>query len=98
MINVKHCYSVMNLIIDLKLSLYIKERQNFQLLTHITTLQPPKDPPIIVQIAGSPRQNATAKDSEWVRFAQCLSLWDFSLLKLNRKDVGIWKFLGMKGN
>lgn len=39
----------------------------FCLLTHVTPLPARRAPPIIVHVAGAPRHNAAAKDSEWVR-------------------------------
>jgi len=37
------------------------------LILHATLLPPRRSPPVKVQIAGAPRDNALAKDSEWVR-------------------------------
>jgi len=37
------------------------------LLTHVTPLPHRRAPPIVVEMHGSPRVNALAKDSEWVR-------------------------------
>jgi hypothetical protein len=37
------------------------------LITHVTPLPPRRAPPIVVEMHGSPRANALAKDSEWVR-------------------------------
>jgi len=46
--------------------------QPFTLLTHVTPLPPRRPPPIRALVAGAPRENAAAKDSEWVRQRQAL--------------------------
>jgi branched-subunit amino acid aminotransferase/4-amino-4-deoxychorismate lyase len=46
--------------------------QPFTLLTHVTPLPPRRPPPIRALVAGGPRENAAAKDSEWVRQRQAL--------------------------
>lgn len=43
-----------------------------EIWTHIAPLKPPRSSPIRIQLAGSPRENATTKDSEWVRQRQAL--------------------------
>lgn len=43
-----------------------------EIWTHISPLKPPRSPPIRIQLAGSPRENAATKDSEWVRQRQAL--------------------------
>jgi hypothetical protein len=40
---------------------------DYDLWCHAQPLPPRPEPPISVQIRGAPRQNARAKDSEWVR-------------------------------
>ncbi|KAL3130478.1 hypothetical protein ABBQ38_008295 [Trebouxia sp. C0009 RCD-2024] len=40
--------------------------------SHVAALPPRPKPPVKVQARGAPRQNATAKDSEWVRTRQAL--------------------------
>jgi len=44
--------------------------QNFQVFTHVSALGARPSPPIQVEVRGVPRQNAAAKDSEWVRQRQ----------------------------
>eukprot|EP00873_Tetraselmis_striata_P004300 jgi/Tetstr1/424564/TSEL_015090.t1 len=39
----------------------------YEILSHVGPLPPRPSKPILVQIAGAPRENAAAKNSEWVR-------------------------------
>ncbi|KAI3436073.1 hypothetical protein D9Q98_002131 [Chlorella vulgaris] len=41
-------------------------------LVHVSSLPPRPAPPVRVVMRGAPRQNAEAKDSEWVRQRKCL--------------------------
>jgi len=43
------------------------ENGSYEIVTHVGPLPPRPQHPIMVQISGAPRENAEAKNSEWVR-------------------------------
>ena len=45
---------------------------NFEVHTHVGDLVPRRAPPVCVVVRGSPRENARAKDSDWIRQRQGL--------------------------
>ena len=61
---------------ELKLTVLIAwdqlEDNSVQIYTHATSMGAVPIPPIKIQILGAPRQNAAAKDSDWVRSRQTL--------------------------
>ncbi|KAL0055823.1 hypothetical protein WJX82_004738 [Trebouxia sp. C0006] len=58
---------------ELKLTVLISwESGQSVIQSHVAALPDRPQPPVKVQARGAPRQNATAKDSEWVRTRQAL--------------------------